>query len=61
MSAKPAPSTAGVGFGVAQTISPRAPRGLIGLEGVMQTPEEVLGRVPWSGVKPEVCDLIAAL
>jgi hypothetical protein len=42
MSAKPAPSTAGVGFGVAQTISPRAPRGLIGLEGVMQTPEEVL-------------------
>jgi len=21
----------------------------------------ILGRVPWSGVKPEACDLIAAL
>ena len=36
------PSTAGVGFGVAQASRPRALRGLIGLEGAMQTPEEVL-------------------
>jgi hypothetical protein len=36
------PSTAGVGFGVAQAIQIWAPRGLIGLEGAMRKPEEVL-------------------
>ena len=35
-------STAGVGFGMALTRPPRAPRGQSGLEGAMQTPEEVL-------------------
>jgi transposase len=36
------PSTAGVGFGMAQASRPRALRGLNSLEGAMQTPEEVL-------------------
>ncbi len=36
------PSTAGVGFGIAQVCRPHASRGLIDLEGPMQTPEEVL-------------------
>jgi transposase len=35
-------STAGVGFGMAPTRPPHAPRGLTALEGAMQTPEEVL-------------------
>jgi transposase len=42
VSPKQEPSTAGVGFGVAQASRPRGLRELIGLEGVMQTPEEVL-------------------
>ncbi|MFN6132733.1 MAG: helix-turn-helix domain-containing protein, partial [Synechococcaceae cyanobacterium] len=36
------PSTAGVGFGIGQVCRPHASRGLIDLEGPMQTPEEVL-------------------
>jgi DNA-binding NarL/FixJ family response regulator len=42
MRVQEAPSTASVGFGVARTSRDHAPRGVVVLEGAMQTLEEVL-------------------